>query len=245
MSTTMTIRRRSKRSAAAPPSTPNSRVGRYPLRTAIETRNGSLVCEATSSGPAASTMPSPMLLTVAAASSQRKLRPSLAGTMVSVGRAMSDDTGGRIPTGSLGKLGEAPEERLRPGLCTSPRARSRSDRGHSCRRSRSSRRTREPGRELERSVEAEDGPTRVSDEGAQARDDEVDDSGRRLACGPRVAWDGEDVGHDIRLAVWHRLSSRGFVHSDPSHVSLIIRRVRLPSSSYQRAACSRTLSCAA
>ena len=40
--TTMTIRRRSKRSAAAPPSTPKSRTGRYSLRTASETRNGSL-----------------------------------------------------------------------------------------------------------------------------------------------------------------------------------------------------------
>ena len=38
----MTIRRRSNRSAAAPPRTPNSSTGRYSLRTAIETRNGSL-----------------------------------------------------------------------------------------------------------------------------------------------------------------------------------------------------------
>ncbi len=95
-STTMTIRRRSKRSAIAPPSTPNSRVGRYSLSTAIDTRNGSLVCEATSSGPAARTTPSPKLLTMAADRSHRKLRPSLVGTMASVGRAITERTGGTI-----------------------------------------------------------------------------------------------------------------------------------------------------
>ena len=51
--TTTTIRRRSNRSAAAPPMTPNSRNGRYSLNSASETRNGSRVCDATSSGPAA------------------------------------------------------------------------------------------------------------------------------------------------------------------------------------------------
>ena len=48
-----TMRRRSKRSAAAPPRTPKSSTGRYSLSSAIETRNGSRVWEATSSGPAA------------------------------------------------------------------------------------------------------------------------------------------------------------------------------------------------
>ena len=109
-STTMTIRRRSNRSAAAPPRTPNSRIGRYSLRSAIETRNGSRVCDATSSGPAASTTPSPALLTIVAARSQRKLRPSLAGTMASVGRRESGCTGGRIPAGRsvLGSAADGP-----------------------------------------------------------------------------------------------------------------------------------------
>ena len=79
MFTTTTIRRRSNRSAAAPPRTPNSRTGRYSLRSAIETRNGSRVCDATSSGPAAMTTPSPALLMTVAASSQRKPGPSLPG----------------------------------------------------------------------------------------------------------------------------------------------------------------------
>ena len=48
--TTTTIRRRSNRSATAPASTPNRSGGRSGSR-ASETRNGSLVCEATSSGP--------------------------------------------------------------------------------------------------------------------------------------------------------------------------------------------------
>ena len=73
-------RRRGRRTAAT---------GRYSLSTAIETRNGSRVCEATSSGPAASAMPSPMLLTNVADSSQRKLRPSRVGAMVSVIRGGS------------------------------------------------------------------------------------------------------------------------------------------------------------
>ncbi len=49
--TMTTSRRRSNRSAAAPPRTPNSSAGRYSLRSAIETRNGSRVWDATSSGP--------------------------------------------------------------------------------------------------------------------------------------------------------------------------------------------------
>ena len=105
-STAMTRRRRSKRSATVPPRTPKSRVGRYSLRTAIETRNGLLVCDATSSGPAASTMPSPTLLMSAAASSQRKLRPSRVGTMVSVVQASGERTRGRIQA-----LRGAPDER--------------------------------------------------------------------------------------------------------------------------------------
>ena len=73
-------RRRARRTGAS---------GRYSLSSASETRNGSRVCEATSSGPAAIAMPSPMLLTNDAESSQRKLRPSRAGARV------SDDPGGQ------------------------------------------------------------------------------------------------------------------------------------------------------
>ena len=97
-STAMTIRRRSKRSAAAPPTTPKIRTGRYPLRRASETRNGSCVSEATRSGPAAIAMPSPMLLMSVAEKSQRKLRPSLVGAMFSAIRASGVRTGGRIAT---------------------------------------------------------------------------------------------------------------------------------------------------
>jgi hypothetical protein len=42
-------------------------------------------------------MPSPTLLMIAADRSQRKLRPSLVGTMDYVGRASMDRTAGRIP----------------------------------------------------------------------------------------------------------------------------------------------------
>ena len=114
---TMTMRRRLKRSAAAPPRTPNSRIGRYSLRTASDTRNGSLVRDATSSGPAASTTPSPTLLTIVADRSQRKLRPSLVGTTVSIGRASRERTGGRIATrrAVLSRL-PAPRQRREPGV---------------------------------------------------------------------------------------------------------------------------------
>ena len=81
--TTMTIRRRSNRSAATPPMIPKSRAGRYSLSSARETRNGSRVCEATRSGPADEGNPSPTLLTTVADRSQRKFRPSRAGAMTS------------------------------------------------------------------------------------------------------------------------------------------------------------------
>ena len=108
--TTMTMRRRSNRSAAAPPNTPNSSTGRYSAKRAIDTSSGSCVWEATSSGPAASAMPSPTLLMVVADRSQRKLRPSLAGVTVSVIRASSVRTGGRIPT----DLGQTMVRRTEP-----------------------------------------------------------------------------------------------------------------------------------
>ena len=96
--TITTIRRRSNRSAATPPITPNRSTGRYSLRSAIETRNGSCVSEATSSGPAETTTPSPIPLAIDADSSQRNFRPSLVGAMASVSRAVSR-TGRRIAIG--------------------------------------------------------------------------------------------------------------------------------------------------
>ncbi len=48
------------------------------------TRKGSWVCEATSSGPAASAIPSPTLLVHVEASSQRKGRPIRTGAIASM-----------------------------------------------------------------------------------------------------------------------------------------------------------------
>src|SRR6185369_14960338 len=70
--------------------------GRYSLSSASETRNGSRVCDATSSGPAEIASPSPMLLTTVADSSQRKLRPSRGGAMASTMDLAGDGTRGRI-----------------------------------------------------------------------------------------------------------------------------------------------------
>ena len=94
--TTTTMRRRSKRSAIAPAGTPKRRFGRYWLSSAIETSSGSRVSEATSSGPAARAMPSPTLVTSEDARSQRKLRPSRAGAMVS---AIAVGQGAHRPAG--------------------------------------------------------------------------------------------------------------------------------------------------
>ena len=60
-SQTITIRRRSTRSASAPAYRPNSSQGSRCSTAASATRNGSWVCEATSSGPAARARPSPRL----------------------------------------------------------------------------------------------------------------------------------------------------------------------------------------
>src|SRR5438046_2188064 len=77
--------------------TPKSRAGRYSLNSAIETRNGSRVWDATSSGPAEIATPSPTLLTPVDARSQRKFAPRRAGATVSVMRVGRRRTGGRIP----------------------------------------------------------------------------------------------------------------------------------------------------
>ena len=69
------------RSATAPPGIPKSSIGRYPAVTARDTRNGSCVRDATRSGPAARTTPSPKLSTIFALTSHRKLWPSRSGTI--------------------------------------------------------------------------------------------------------------------------------------------------------------------
>ena len=82
-SATMTTRRRSSRSASAPAHSPNSSQGSRCSTAAIATRTALRVCEATSSGPAARAIPSPMLLTHQDASSHRKPRPSRGGVTTS------------------------------------------------------------------------------------------------------------------------------------------------------------------
>ncbi len=106
-STRTMTRLRSNRSAATPPMTPNSSAGRYWLSSAIETRKGSRVCEATSSGPAETATPSPTLLTNDADRSQRKLVPSLVGATVSMTLAGNARTGGRIPAGFSRRRGRS------------------------------------------------------------------------------------------------------------------------------------------
>ena len=88
-STTMTIRRLSSRSASAPATSPSSSHGSCEATAAPATASGLCVCEATSSGPAATINPSPRLLAQDDASSQRNPMPRRAGTMVSTRRLTS------------------------------------------------------------------------------------------------------------------------------------------------------------
>ena len=88
-STVTTIARRSRRSARAPAYSPKSSHGSCWSRTAIATRKGSCVWEATSSGPAEIEIPSPMLLIHDDARSHRKGRPSRTGAMTSAIRLTS------------------------------------------------------------------------------------------------------------------------------------------------------------
>src|SRR4051812_41079765 len=82
-STVMTISLRLMRSESAPAQTPNSRGGSH-CRVAAEAMSRALwVSDATSSGPAASEMPSPVLLSHDDASSHRKLAPSRFGATAS------------------------------------------------------------------------------------------------------------------------------------------------------------------
>ena len=87
-STTTTTRRRSTRSARAPACSPKTSQGSCCSRTASDTRNGSSVREATSSGPAAREIPSPRLEVQLEASSHRKPRPHAGGTSASRARVM-------------------------------------------------------------------------------------------------------------------------------------------------------------
>ena len=77
--TRMMIRRRSARSTTTPANVPNTSEGRNSQKNASETTNGSRVWLATRRGPAASTIPSPMLVNVEADHSQRKPAPRRAG----------------------------------------------------------------------------------------------------------------------------------------------------------------------
>ncbi len=82
-STTITSSRRSSRSASAPATSPNSSHGSCQAMAAPATSTGLWVCEATSSGPAATIRPSPRLLAHDEASSHRNPVPRRAGTTVS------------------------------------------------------------------------------------------------------------------------------------------------------------------
>ncbi len=79
-SAAITIRRRSSRSDSTPAYRPNTSGGAHRSRAASDTRNGSRVSDATSSGPAATATPSPRFVVQDDANSQRKPAPSRAGT---------------------------------------------------------------------------------------------------------------------------------------------------------------------
>src|SRR4051794_4165389 len=92
--TTAMSRTRSTRSATTPAANPNSSTGRFWASTAIDTRSGSRVWLATSSGPAASAMPSPVFVTTDVRSSTRKERPSRGGAIASAARPRGFGTAG-------------------------------------------------------------------------------------------------------------------------------------------------------
>src|SRR4029079_660309 len=98
-------RTRSTLSATTPACTPNSSTGRFWASAAIDTRNGSRVWLATSSGPAASAIPSPMLVMTDATSSRRNPRPSREGAIRSATTVNGDDTSPRVPAGSAPRDG--------------------------------------------------------------------------------------------------------------------------------------------
>ena len=80
---TITMRRRFRRSASAPAQRPNRSQGSRWSIAASATRNALSVCDATSRGPAARAMPSPMLLVQDEPTSQRNDRPSRRGKTAS------------------------------------------------------------------------------------------------------------------------------------------------------------------
>ena len=81
--TAITISRRSWRSAITPACSPNSSHGRRCSNPARATSNGSSVCDATSSGPAATAIPSPRLLTHDDESNHRNPVPIRGGATAS------------------------------------------------------------------------------------------------------------------------------------------------------------------
>jgi hypothetical protein len=97
-STATTTRRRSSRSAMTPAFSPKSSHGRRCSGTAIATSSGSLVWEATSSGPAASVIPSPRLLIHEEASSQRKATPNRRGTTIAMSARSAATLSGQTST---------------------------------------------------------------------------------------------------------------------------------------------------
>ena len=79
----MMISRRSSRSVRAPAQSPKTSGGAHWRSAASATRNSWSVFDATSSGPAASAIPSPTLLVHDDASSSRNPRPSRGGARTS------------------------------------------------------------------------------------------------------------------------------------------------------------------
>ena len=85
----MITRRRSSRSASAPATSPNTSQGTCSANMADDTSSGLRVCEATSSGAAAMSIPSPRLVTHDEPTSQRNPVPRRAGKTVSTMRVTS------------------------------------------------------------------------------------------------------------------------------------------------------------
>lgn len=86
VSTATTRWRRSSRSDSTPAHMPNSSGGSHCTAAAAAISAGLPVSEATSSGPAASAMPSPVLLSQVPASSRRKPAPNRSGDTASINR---------------------------------------------------------------------------------------------------------------------------------------------------------------
>ena len=101
------------RSAIAPAHSPNISQGRRSSSPASATRNALRVCDATSSGPAASAIPSPMFDTQDDPSNKRKPVPSRGGMIALTIRCTKDE---RTPTVRLLVQPELPAQ-LRQPIC--------------------------------------------------------------------------------------------------------------------------------